>query len=135
MTDPGLSSLSSEASDLFSRLRQHEGREVLVRFSVGAHQGMRVEIPSTRTLVQGRLEVHPRVDRFRVWIDGWGTGDFAWFARRKGRGGPGYWQGAIEYRPQGKPALVHYFTAALDGLELQVLPATGTANGSRCEEG
>lgn len=136
MSEAPWETLAPDAPDLFARLRRHERCEVLVRFSIGERRGMRVEIPAVRTVLQGRLEAHPRVDRFRVWIDGWSEGDRAWLARRKGRGGPDYWQGAVEYRPHGKPALVLYFTAPLDGLEIQVLlPANPTNQRGHCEDG
>jgi hypothetical protein len=106
--------------ELFARLREAEGEAVCVRFGMGLGDGLQVEIPAARLMVEGRLRVEAGVDRFAVEITGWEGGDFAWFARRRGRGGPDYWQGALEYHAEGRPGLVLYFTAALDGLEIRV---------------
>ncbi len=114
------SELESGDPDLFSRMRELEGREVRVRFAVGLGEGARVEIPALRLVIAGRLRPVPGLDRFGLLPDGWGPTDLAWFARRRGRGGPPYWQGALEYRPAGRPTLVLYFTAPLDGLEIRV---------------
>jgi hypothetical protein len=113
--------LPSDAPDLFSRLRELGPLRACVRFGVGLGEGLHVEIPAARLMVEGLLHAEPQVDRFGIEVPGWGAGDFAWFARRRGRGGPDYWQGAIEHRPEGRPALVLYFTAPLDGLEIRVL--------------
>jgi hypothetical protein len=111
--------LSCAAPELFQDLRESEGGEVHVRFRIGTG-GFVVDVPAASLTLQGRLRVAPSRDRFTVAVPGWGPDDFAWFSRRKGRGRPDYWQGAIEYRPQGCPALVLYVTAPLDGLEISV---------------
>jgi hypothetical protein len=115
-------SLPSDAPDLFDRLRSAGAAQISVRFGIGTEGGHRVEIPAVRLVLTGQLQVEARQDRFGVLVPGWGEGDFAWFARRKGRGGPDYWQGAVEHRPEGLPALVVYFTAPLDGLEIRLRP-------------
>ncbi len=122
MSEPerGWTVLSSGLPDLFSRLREVGPAEVLVRFSIGTEARYQVEVPGCRTAILGRLALQPGVDRFNVHVSGWGQDDFAWFGRRKGRGCEDYWQGAVEYRPEGRPALVVYFTAPLDGLEIRV---------------
>jgi hypothetical protein len=112
--------LPSEDPDLFLRLRGLGETEICVRFGIGTERGDGVDIPAARLMVEGRLRVEPEVARFGVTVSGWGPSDFAWFARRVGRGGPDYWQGALEYRPEGRPALVLYFTARLDALEISV---------------
>ncbi len=135
MIEPTWETLVADTPDLFLRLRRYQGCEILVRYAVGERQGIQVEVPAARTTLQGRLEVHPQVDRFRIRLEGWSEEDFIWLARRKGRGGPGYWQGAIEYRPEGKPALVHYFTAPLDGLVIKLRPTrSNTDHPGHCEE-
>ena len=105
---------------LFKRLRDLPPANVTVRFRIGVEERGRVEVPAASLTLQGRLRVEPVVDRFEVEIPGWGTEDFAWFARRKGRGRTDYWQAAIEHKPEGRPALVLYLTAPLDGLEISV---------------
>lgn len=120
MTAPRWEAFPSEAPDLFSQLESLQGHAVLVRFGIGTGEGFRVEVPAARMAVQGRLEVRRSLDRIVVQVEGWGESDFAWFGRRKGRGRPDYWQGAIEYRPANSLALVLYFTAPLDGLEIRV---------------
>lgn len=110
--------LPSEAPDLFGRLRELQGAEITVRFRIGVGEWGRVEVPAASLTIQGRLHVEPGVDRFGVEVPGWGTDAFAWFARRKGRGRTDYWQAAIEHKPEGRPALILYLTAPLDGLEI-----------------
>lgn len=122
--EPTWQKLSSDAPDLFDCLRARAGAEVWLRFGIGVEGGYRVEVPAVRLSLQGRLAVAPRVDRFTVAVPGWGPEDFAWFGRRKGRGRTDYWQGAIEYRPEGQPALVLYFTAPDDGLEISIRAST-----------
>lgn len=122
--------LPSDATDLFSRLRERAGGRVCVRVRVGVEAGCRVAVPAASCAVQGLLRVEPVVDRFSVLVEGWGAGGFAWLARRLGRGhaqrAPDYWQGAVEYHAEGRPALVLYFTAPADGLEILVFrPRTG----------
>jgi hypothetical protein len=112
--------LRSDDPELFSRLRALVNAEVHLRCGIGTGDGFRVEVPAASLTLRGRLSVEPVVDRLGILPEGWGAGDFVWFARRKGRGRTDYWQGAIEYRPEGQPALVLYLTAALDGLELRV---------------
>jgi hypothetical protein len=112
--------LPSEAPDLFDRLRAAGPAEVYVRFGIGVGKGFAVDVPAASLTLQGRLQVEHQVDRFGVQVPGWGPDDFAWLARRKGRGRTDYWQGAIEYHPEGRPALVLYFTAPLDGLEIRL---------------
>jgi hypothetical protein len=114
--------LPSDAADLYERLRTMEGAEVSVRFGIGTAEGYQVEVPAASLIVQGWLRVEPGVDRLVVEVPGWGPEDFAWFGRRKGRGRTDYWQGAIEHRPGGRPALVLYFTAPADGLLIRVSP-------------
>ena len=118
--------LSSAAPDLFPQLRALGTVEACVRFRIGAGEGYAVDIPATSLTLHGRLRVMPSVDRFGLEVDGWGADDFAWFGRRKGRGRRDYWQGAIEYRPEGRPALVLYFTAPEDGLEISVCAKTSS---------
>lgn len=89
-------------------------------------EGYRVEVPASSLMLRGGLSVEEAVDRFAVQVPGWAETDFAWFARRKGRGRTDYWQAAIEYRPAGLPALVLYLTAPLDGLLIRVRPVTPT---------
>jgi hypothetical protein len=112
--------LSSSSPDLFERLRACEGWEISLRARHGTGNGRKVEVPSASIVLQGTLRVQAAVDRFAVDVPGWGSDDFAWLARRKGRGGPDYWQGAIEYRCGGRPALVVYFTAPAEGIQLRV---------------
>ena len=112
----------SDAPELFTRLRGKTDAEIHLRFGIGTAEGYRVEVPAASLTLRGRLTVEASVDRFTIHLEGWGDGDFAWFARRKGRGRTDYWQGAIEYRPAGLPALVLYVTAPLDGLEIRVRP-------------
>jgi hypothetical protein len=112
----------SDSLELFSRLRELGRAEIHLRFGIGAAEGYRVEVPAASLTLRGTVTTAPEVDRLTVQIDGWGDGDFAWFARRKGRGRTDYWQAAIEYRPTGRPALVLYLTAPLDGIEIQVRP-------------
>ena len=108
--------------ELFSRLRELGPAEVSIRFGIGTEAGHRVEVPACAMILQGALQVEPEVDRISVEVPGWGPADFAYFGRRKGRGRPDYWQGAIEYRPENRPALVLYFTAALDELQIKSRP-------------
>ena len=112
--------LSSSAPDLFPQLRALGTVQACVRFRIGTGEGYAVDVPATSLTLQGPLRVMPAVDRFAVEVRGWGPDDFAWFGRRKGRGRSDYWQGAVEYRPEGRPALVLYFTAPEDGLEISV---------------
>jgi len=112
--------LASDLPDLFPLLRELGPADVHLRFGIGTEGGYQVDVPAASLILQGRLRVEAEVDRFAIEIAGWGAGDFAWFARRKGRGRTDYWQGAIEHRPEGRPALVLYFTAPLDGLMLSV---------------
>jgi hypothetical protein len=119
MDDPW-QKLPADAPDLFTQLRELDGAEVYVRFRIGIGEGTHVEVPAATLTVQGRLGVEPVVDRFAVEVPGWGPEDFAWFARRKGRGRPDYWQGAIEYHGPAHPALILYFTAPPDALEISV---------------
>ena len=116
----GWQQLSSAAPDLFQHLRTLGAVAICVRFRIGTGEGYGVEVPANSLTVQGRLRVMSGVDRFAVEVAGWSADDFAWFGRRKGRGRGDYWQGAIEYRPEGRPALVLYFTAPEDGLEISV---------------
>lgn len=120
MIEPRWRTVPSGARDLFERLEALQGQTGLVRFGIGTGGGLRVDVPAARMSLQGRLEVRRSLDRIIIHVEGWGDDDFAWFGRRKGRGRPDYWQGAIEYRPAGCPALVLYFTAPLDGLEIRV---------------
>lgn len=113
---------SSADPELFTRLRELPPAEVRVRFEHGTGDGYRVEVPGASFTLQGVLRVEPEVDRISVEVPGWSAGDFAYFARRKGRGRTDYWQGAVEYHPSDRPALVFYFTAALDGLEIKTRP-------------
>ena len=112
--------LRSEDPDLFTRLRGLVNAELHLRCEIGTSEGFRVQVPAASLTLRGPLTVEPVHDRFAIHPDGWGAGDFVWFARRKGRGRTDYWQGAIEYRPEGRPALVLYVTAELEGLELRV---------------
>lgn len=112
----------SDAPELFTWLRSQTGAEVHLRFGIGTAEGYRVEVPAASLTLRGGLTVETEVDRFTVHLEGWGDRDFAWFARRKGRGRTDYWQGAIEYHTAGHPALVLYVTAPLDGLEIRVSP-------------
>lgn len=112
--------MPSESPALFELLRQAGPVKASVRFAIGTEGGHRVEVPAVRLQLTGTLRVEPLHDRFAVLVDGWGPDDFAWFARRKGRGRPDYWQGAIEHRPSGRPDVVVYFTAPLDGLEIRL---------------
>lgn len=105
--------------EFFARLRELGAAEVSIRFGIGTEEGFQVEVPAASLMLQGRLRVEREVDRISVEVPGWGTEDFAYFARRKGRGRTDYWQGAIEYRPAGRPALVLYFTAELAGLQIR----------------
>jgi hypothetical protein len=114
--------LPSDAPDLFERLRKLQPAEVRVRFGIGTHGSAAVDVPAVSFTLQGRLRVEPHVDRFAVEVPGWGPDDYAWFGRRKARGRPDYWQGAVEHRPEGRPALVIYFTAPEKGLEVSVRP-------------
>jgi len=133
MTDAGDAALESEsgclsgwqaytsaAPDLFTQLRRLGGAEIHLRFNIGTTEGFGVEVPATSLTLRGTLEVDAVADRITILVPGWGASDFAWIARRKGRGRSDYWQAAIEYRPAGLPTLVLYFTAPLDGLELRV---------------
>ena len=120
MDDLKWQTLASEAPDLFDHLRHSGPAEVHVRFGIGVGEGFAVDVPAASLTLQGRLRVEPGTDRLGIEVPGWGPDDFAWFARRKGRGRTDYWQGAIEYRPEGRPALVFYFTAPLDGLEIRL---------------
>jgi hypothetical protein len=113
-------SLPSGAADLFDRLRALEHAELHLRWGIGDAEGFRVQVPAASLTVRGPVSVEPVVDRFTIRPEGWRDGDFIWFARRLGRGRTDYWQGAIEYRAAGAPALVLYLTAPLDGLELRV---------------
>ena len=128
MTEREWQTLAAESPDLFERLRERGPSEVHVRFGIGVGRGFTVDVPAASLTVQGRLRVEPDVDRFGIEVPGWGPDDFAWFARRKGRGRTDYWQGAIEYRPEGRPALVLYFTAPPDGLEIRVRSLTSAAD-------
>lgn len=110
----------ADLPDLFDQLRAFRPSEVRIRLGIGTAEGYRVEVPASSLTVQGRLCVEAGVDRLSVEIPGWGDGDFAWFGRRKGRGRPDYWQIALEYRPEGRPHLVYYGTAAVDGLRISV---------------
>lgn len=110
---------SSADPALFERLRELGPAEVSIRFGIGTAEGYRVEVPAASLILQGRLRVEPEVDRISVEVPGWGSGDFAYFGRRKVRGRPDYWQGAVEYRPEDRPALVLYFTAPLEGLVIK----------------
>lgn len=114
--------LASDSAELFGRLRELGRAEIHLRFGIGTAEGYRVEVPAASLTLRGMVTTEPEVDRLTVQIDGWSDGDFAWFARRKGRGRTDYWQAAIEYRPSGRPALVLYLTAPLDGIEIQVRP-------------
>lgn len=120
MSEPRWQTFPSGAPDLFTRLEALQGRTVLIRFGIGTGSGIQVEVPAARMSLQGRLEVRRSLDRIIIHVEGWGEEDFAWFGRRKGRGRPDYWQGAIEYRPSGAPAMVLYFTAPLDSLEIRI---------------
>ena len=113
----------SDAPDLFDQLRELRDAEVTVRFRIGIGEWGMVDVPAASLTLQGRLRSEPGVDRFGVEVPGWGTEDFAWFARRKGRGRTDYWQAAIEHKPAGRPALILYLTAPLDGLEIQISPS------------
>jgi hypothetical protein len=104
-------------------LRRLGPAEMHVRFGIGVGSGYRSEVPAASLTLRGKLAVEPQVDRFALRIPGWSETDFAWFARRKGRGRSDYWQAAIEYHPEGHPALVLYLTAPLDGLVLRVRTA------------
>lgn len=116
--------LPSEDPALFERLRGLPPTDVIVRFRIGVGERGKVEVPAVSLTLQGRLRVEPGVDRFGIEVPGWGAEEFAWFARRKGRGRTDYWQAAIEHKPEGRPALVLYLTAALDGLEICIEPLT-----------
>ncbi len=113
--------LCPTAPTLFEQLRQYDGAEFWVHVEQGLGADGRISVPATHLTVQGTLKVEPGVARFSVAIPGWENSDFAWFARRRGRGRPDYWQAAIEYRPSGRPALVLYFTAELADLQMRVL--------------
>jgi hypothetical protein len=99
---------------------------VHVHFAIGTEGGHHVDVPAASFTVRGRLRVETAVDRFAVLVPGWGPQDFAWFARRKGRGREDYWQAAIEQQADSGPALVLYLTAPLDGLEIRVRAADPT---------
>lgn len=116
----GWQPVPSDAPDLFPRLRRLGEASVSIRFGIGTEEGYRVQVPAVRLHLTGALRVEAQHDRLSVLVPGWGPEDFAWFARRKGRGRPDFWQGAVEHRPEGSPALVVYFTAPLDGLEIRV---------------
>ncbi len=121
----------SDDPALFRRLRERAGADVCVRFRIGVDASPRVEVPAATLLLQGRLLLEPVVDRFGIGVTGWGAEDFAWFARRKGRGRSDYWQAAIEHRPEGRPALVLYLTAPLNGLEITIRDADPPAPSGR----
>lgn len=106
--------------DLFTQLRELGPSEASVRFNHGIDDAGRVQVPASSLTLQGALRVEAGVDRFGILIPGWGENDFVWLARRRGRGRSDYWQGAIEQKPGGRPALIFYFTAELDGLEIRV---------------
>lgn len=112
--------LASAAPDLFVRLRRARDAELHLRFGIGTAEGYQVEVPAASLTLRGALVVESGTDRFAIDVPGWGTGDFAWFSRRKGRGRTDYWQAAVEYRPAGLPALILYFTAPLDGLSIRL---------------
>jgi hypothetical protein len=112
----------SDAPDLFDRLAALGEAEVVVRFGIGVEGGYRVDVPATRLALRGRLRLFPGRDRFGIEQTEGGASDFAWFARRKGRGRTDYWQGAIERHSDGVPALTLYLTAPLDGLEIRPRP-------------
>lgn len=114
--------LPSDSASLFTRLRELGPAEIHLRFGMGTTEGFRVEVPAVSLILRGMVSAEAVTDRFSVQIEDWGEGDFAWFARRKGRGRTDYWQAAIEYRPSGRPAVVLYLTAPLDGIEIQVRP-------------
>ena len=115
---------SSADPKLFAALRSLQDAEIYVRFAMGVGDGSQVEVPAAVLSVQGRFRVEPRSDRFCMKVPEWGEEHFVYFARRKGRGRDDYWQGAIEHRPEGRPSLVLYFTAPLDGLIIRTR-ATG----------
>ena len=112
------------APDLFPQLRAMVQSEVSIRFGMGTEGRQRVAVPAARLVLQGRMQVKPNADRISIEIESWGAGDFAWLARRKGRGRPDYWQGAIEHRAADRPALVLYFTAPLSEIEISVRPTS-----------
>jgi hypothetical protein len=114
---------SSADPRLFAALRHLAGCRIYLRFEHDTRDGLRVEVPSASLTLQGELTVELNVDRFGIRLPGGGVGDFAWFSRRKARGRPEYWQGAIEQHRDGGPALVLYFTAPADGLTLRTCPA------------
>jgi len=119
-SDTGWQTLPSDAPDLFDRLRALEGAEIHLHFGIGTAAGWQVDVPAASLNLRGRLQVEKTVDRFAVKVPDRGAADFAWFGRRRGRGRPDYWQGAIEHRVAGRPALVLYFTAPAGGLRLRV---------------
>lgn len=96
--------------------------EVVVRCSSGG--GGR--LPALLVTLRGRLVLCSRQGRFGVELTGHATGDFAWMALRRGRGGPDYWQGALEQRREGYPAVVVYFAAALNEVEVRYRRLRGT---------
>lgn len=108
---------------LFTRLRELGPARVYVHLGIGTGDGVRVDVPAASFTLQGELRVEPEVDRFGIRVPGWSETDFAWFARRKGRGRTDYWQVAIEHHAEGIPALVLFFTAEQDGLLLRTAPA------------
>ena len=112
--------LDPTSPELFEQLRALDHPEASIRFGIGTEGRHRVAVPAARLVLQGRLRLEADVDRFSVEIEGWGPADFAWLARRKGRGRPDYWQGAVEHRATDRPALVFYFTAPLSGIEISV---------------
>ena len=116
---------SSADPKLFAVLRGLQDAEIYVRFATGVGDGFQVEVPAAVLSVQGSFRVEQRSHRFSVELPEWGEDHFAHFARRKGRGRDDYWQGAIEHRPEGRPSLVLYFTAPLDGLIIRTRTTGG----------
>jgi hypothetical protein len=114
---------ASADPDLFATLRRLAPCRIYLRFEHDTRDGLRVDVPATSLTLQGELTIEPVVDRFGIRLRGGGAGDVAWFARRKARGRPEYWQAAIEQHAEGRPALVLYFTAAADGLALRTTSA------------
>lgn len=112
---------------LFARLRKLGPARVYVRLGIGTGDGLHVEVPAASLAVGGELVVAPDVDRFGIRLPGWKEPDFAWFARRKGRGRPDYWQAAVQQHGEGGPALVLFFTATLDGLVIRTAPLPGAS--------
>src|SRR5688572_4657510 len=102
--------IPSDLPDLFDRLRALEECEVWVRVGQGMGEGRSVAIPAAILTLRGRLRLPGDVDRFGIDLPGQGESDFAWFARRKGRGRGEYWQVAVERHAEGHPVLVLYVT-------------------------